>query len=116
MTSDELIAIVDAAGVQYVLGTQQDQYNQVRFFFDQTNRSFNLGYRSQQGPFVADFVFKGESKEVNDAKCEAFLRLFGGERGNRSTAFARLQPHFSETEWLVRVIQGYWAISQPRGA
>lgn len=98
MTPEEVIAVVKAANVPYELGTKQDQYNQVRFFYNQTNRSFNLGYRGPQGPFVADFVFKGESKDVNDWKCEAFLRLFGGERGNRSTAFVRLEPSFSETE------------------
>lgn len=116
MTSEELIAIFKAANVPHEIGTHQDQYNQVRFFHNTTSRSLNLGYRGRQGPFVADFVFKGESTEVNEAKCQAFLRLFGGERGRRSTAFARLEPRFSETDWLVRVIQGYWAIGQPCGA
>ena len=116
MNNEDLISIVKSANVAFDLGTRQGQYNQVRFFHEQTNRSLNLGYRGPYGPFVADFVFKGESKEINDAKCKAFLLLFGGQRGNRSTAFARLQPRFSESAWLVQVIQGYWAMGSASGA
>ena len=115
MTDEKLVAIVRSASVPFDLGTRQEQYNQVRFLHDRTSRSLNLGYRSPNGPFVADFVFKGQSKETNGAKCTAFLGLFGGTRGMRSTAFARLEPTFADTEWLVRVIQGYWAMGHPNG-
>jgi hypothetical protein len=115
MNDEEIISIVKSANIAYELGTRQDQYSQVRFFHEKTNRSLNLGYRGTDGPFVADFVFKGDAKEINDAKCNAFLLLFGGERGKRNTAFARLEPRFSESAWLVQVIQGYWAMGSARG-
>jgi hypothetical protein len=73
MTVDEVIAIVRSANIAFELGTRQFQFSQVRFFHKQTNRSLNLGYRGQTGRFVADFVFKGESKEINDTKCIAFF-------------------------------------------
>ena len=115
MTDDELVAIVRSANVPFDLGTHQDQYNQIRFFYEDSSRSLNLGYRSPDSTFVADFVFKGHSKETNEAKCAAFLCLFGGTRGKRSTAFARLEPKFADADWLVRVIQGYWAMGHPNG-
>ena len=114
MDQDRIIAIVDRAGVPYDKPvTPQVEYHFVRFFHQATNRSLNLGFRSPDGPFIADFVFKGKTHEKNEADLDAFLRLFGGAKGKRETPFARLQPIFSKEIWLIRVIQAYWAMGQP---
>jgi hypothetical protein len=114
MDQERIISIVDRSGVPYDRPvTRQAGFHQVRFFYHSTGRSLNLGYRSPAGPFVADFVFKGKSWEESGADLDAFLRLFGGIRGNRETPFARLEPAFAEEKWLVRVIQGYWAMGHP---
>lgn len=114
MNQDQIISIVERAGVPYDKPvTQQVEYHFVRFFHHATNRSLNLGYRSPEGPFIADFVFKGKTHEENEKDLNAFLRLFGGAKGNRETPFARLQPDFSKDTWLIRVIQAYWAMGQP---
>jgi hypothetical protein len=116
VNDEEIISIVASANIDFELGTRQDQYNQRRFFNNKTYRSLNLGYRGTDGPFVADFVFKGKAKEINDAQCDAFLVLFGGTRGKRRTAFARLEISFFESAWLVQVIQCYWAMGNVQGA
>lgn len=114
MDQDQIISIVDRAGVPYNKpATCQAEYHFVRFFHHATNRSLNLGYHSPEGPFIADFVFKGKTREENEADLDAFLRLFGGAVGNRETPFARIRPGFSNEEWMIRVIQGYWAMGQP---
>jgi hypothetical protein len=115
MDQDQIISIVNRAGVPYdkPVTCQAAPRYFVRFFHDATKRSLNLGYSSHQGTFIADFVFKGKTRTENEADCEAFLRLFGGATGNRDTRFASIQPGFSNEAWLIRVIQGYWAIGQP---
>jgi hypothetical protein len=114
MNQDQLISIVDRTGVPYDKPvTLQDEYHFVRFLYRATNRSLNLGYRAPDGPFIADFVFKGKTRVENEAHLNAFTRLFGGTIGNRETSFARLQPAFSKEAWLIQVIQGYWAMGQP---
>jgi hypothetical protein len=114
MDQERIISIVGRAGVPYDEPvTRQVEYHFVRFFYHATDRSLNLGYSSPNGPFVADFVFKGKTRDENEANLKAFLRLFGGAVGNRETPFARLQPAFSAEAWLIRTIQGYWAMGQP---
>ena len=116
MNQDEVIALVNSTGVAHELGTRQQQHNQARFFHAATDRSLNLGFHPNDAEFVADFVFKGKSMENNLRDCEAFIRLFGGTRPDRPTAFARLQPKYTEGAWLVQVIQGYWAMGRRGGA
>ena len=116
MNQVEVIALVNSTGVAHKVGTLQQQHNQVRFFHATTDRSLNLGFHPNDAEFVADFVFKGKSTESNLSDCEAFIRLFGGTRPNRPTAFARLQPKYTEEAWLVQVIQGYWAMGRRGGA
>jgi hypothetical protein len=115
MDQQHIISIVQRAGVPYDgEPTLQNEFHLVRFFHHATNRSLNLGYRSTKNIFVADFVFKGREKiEQNQADLAAFLRLFGGEVGNRPTPFARLEPAFSQEAWLIDVIRAYWAMGTP---
>lgn len=114
MNQDQIISIVDRAGVPYDKPvTLQHAYHFVRFFHYASKRSLNLGFRSPDGPFIADFVFKSKTHDENEAELDAFLRLFGGVKGNRETPFARLEPSFSNEAWLIRVIQGYWAMGTP---
>lgn len=114
MDQESIISIVDRSGVPYDKPvTRQSEYQFVRFFYLPTARSLNFGFRSPGGPFVTDFVFKGKSRDMNIADLEAFIHLFGGVAGNRATPFARLEPDFADTEWLIGVIQGYWAMGKP---
>jgi hypothetical protein len=115
MDQQRIIEIVDRAGVPYDADlTFQKQYYAVRFFYNATGRSLNLGYRLTKPVFVADFVFKvRDSRDENRADLTSFLRLFGGGVGNRSTSFARLEPPYSDEQWLIDVIRAYWAMGKP---
>ena len=115
MDQQHIISIMQRSGVPYdPKPTIQKSLSLVRFFHRATDRSLNLGYRSTQGVFVADFVFKfRETLDQNQADLASFLRLFGGEVGKRPTPFARLQPPLSQEEWLIDVIRAYWAMGNP---
>jgi hypothetical protein len=111
MDQDHIVSIVKRAGVPFDPEvTRQAEFHFVRFFHHATQRSLNLGYHSPSNRFVADFVFKRDTLQQNQADLKAFIHLFGGEVGKRRTPFARLKPSFSDEVWLIRVIQAYWAI------
>src|SRR5450631_3749652 len=102
MTQDEIIQFVRDMGVEAEPGTRQNQYHQVRFMNTARRMSLNLGFSEKSRSFVADFVFLGADREENERRCSAFILLFGGSRGNRSTEFARLEPGYEQTDWLKR--------------
>lgn len=115
MDQQYIISIVQRAGVSYESEpTFQESLHFVRFVHRATRRSLNLGYRSSKDVFVADFVFMGRETFAEDqADLGGFLRLFGGEVGNRRTPFARLEPTFLQEAWLIDVIRAYWAMGTP---
>jgi hypothetical protein len=115
MDQNYIIGIVNRAGVPFEPEpTIQKEFHFVRFFHRLTDRSLNLGYRSTKTVFVADFVFKARtSYDENREDLNCFLRMFGGETGQRPTPFARLEPAFLQEAWLIDVIRAYWAMGTP---
>jgi hypothetical protein len=111
MDQDRLIAIVQRAGIRYQKPvTLQTSYSFVRFTLGAARRSLNLGFNATDGHFVADFVFKGKSKEENQADMNTFMAIFGGTVGERPTAFARLLPSLAEEAKLIEAIKAYWVM------
>lgn len=115
MDQNYIISIVERSGVPFEPEpTIQKEFHFVRFFHQATDRSLNLGYRSTKAVFVADFVFKAkDSLDENRGDLDCFLRMFGGDIGQRPTPFARLEPDFSQEAWLTDVIRAYWAMGTP---
>ena len=111
MNQDYMEQIVKKANVSYQMGSPQSSYNMVRFYGIVSPHSLNLGYSEAQGKFIADFVFKGATKEINNFRRDQFNRQYSGESGNRSTAFSRIYIPFGDEIRLVQVIQAYWKIN-----
>jgi hypothetical protein len=110
MNQDQIVSLVERAGVAAQPGTRQQQWHQVRFTGLVSGHSLNLGYSLPKDAFIADFVFKTGTRDINLENCQAFCRRFGGEIRSKATVFARLEIPFHDEVRLLNIIKDYWTL------
>lgn len=111
MNQDQIVALVERSGIPAQPGTRQQQWHQVRFTGLVSSHSLNLGYSLPKEVFIADFVFKSGTRDINLENCLAFCRRFGGELRSKSTVFARVEIPLHDEARLIRIIKEYWTLT-----
>ena len=111
MGQDRIISVVERSGIEHQQGARQKQWHQVRFSNKATCHSLNLGYSLPRGLYIADFVFKGQSREANLHNCQIFNEQFGGTLCSKSTVFCRIEVPVGDDALLISLIQNYWNLS-----
>ena len=114
MNQDQIINLIDRIGLAYKFGARQVQWHQIRFLGIDSEHSLNLGFSNPKQTFIADFVFKADTKEANIENCNEFVKRFGGESRTQKTPFVRLEIPFIKENDLVRAILAYWSMSMTR--
>ena len=110
MNQDQIVSMVEQCGLPIEVGTRQKQWKQVRFNGKGSAHSLNLGYSQPKEAFIADFVFKAATQEMNLEIGSNFLAQFGGELRSEKTAFVRIVIPFMEEPRLIQVIRAYWSL------